>query len=162
MAKPKTDAKMSFGIGSRLLLSCHLLARSLATPVSVGALGLVVCEGKIVLVRHTYTPGWHFPGGGVHRGEPPEKAVVREVTEEIGLTTVSPPEFFGIYTRKVGLATNHIVLYRLAGARFDFKPNWEICDVVLADPDRLPAGTSLSIRRRLQECFQAAPRSLYW
>jgi len=38
------------------------------------------------MVRHSYMPGWHFPGGGLRRGETPEEGILRELREEIGLT----------------------------------------------------------------------------
>ena len=40
----------------------------------------------LLLVRPSYRAGWHFPGGGVRRGETPEEAARRELAEEIGLT----------------------------------------------------------------------------
>lgn len=43
-------------------------------------------ERRVVLVRLTYAPGWHLPGGGVGRGEELEAAALRELTEEIGMT----------------------------------------------------------------------------
>jgi len=146
----------------RMLLSGHILARAMAVPASVGAFGLVEQDGKIVLVKHSYAPGWHLPGGGVGRGEPPFKAVLRELKEEIGLVSANPPELFGIYTRTVGPATNHIVLYRLKEARFAFKPNLEIRALTLADPAAPPEGTTDAVRRRLKEFSNAAPPSLYW
>ena len=43
-------------------------------------------KNEILLVKHTYTPGWHFPGGGVDKGESPRQAIIREVKEELNLT----------------------------------------------------------------------------
>ena len=44
-------------------------------------------DGKVVLVRLTYAPGWRVPGGGRKRGEAPEPAMLRELREEIGLVS---------------------------------------------------------------------------
>lgn len=42
-------------------------------------------EGHVLLVRHTYGRGdWTFPGGGIRRGEEPERAARREFAEELG------------------------------------------------------------------------------
>lgn len=45
----------------------------------------VTGQGKVVLVRLTYAPGWRVPGGGRNRKEAPEQAMLRELREEIGL-----------------------------------------------------------------------------
>lgn len=42
-------------------------------------------EGRIVLVRLRYAPGWRLPGGGRGPGEDSLDAVLRELREEIGL-----------------------------------------------------------------------------
>lgn len=144
------------------LFRLSVLLRAILSPVAFGALALVEQEGKVVLVRHSYAAGWHLPGGGVKRGEPPEKAVLRELTEELGLTWASKPEFIGIYTRKAWPATNVIALYRVREARFTFKPNLEVREIVLADPASPPPGTVGSVRHRLAELTGQVPQSPYW
>ena len=51
--------------------------------------GIVEINGKILLVRHTYGTAKDrilVPGGYVHEGELPSKAIEREVLEETGVT----------------------------------------------------------------------------
>ena len=42
-------------------------------------------EGRVLLVRHTYVAGWHFPGGAVDRGETAPQAAMKELNEECGI-----------------------------------------------------------------------------
>ncbi|MEV5242445.1 NUDIX hydrolase [Streptomyces cinnamoneus] len=46
---------------------------------------------RVLLVDPTYKPGWEFPGGVVEPGEPPARAGVREVAEEIGIHLTAVP-----------------------------------------------------------------------
>ncbi|MFD9248111.1 NUDIX domain-containing protein [Streptomyces sp. NPDC059556] len=46
---------------------------------------------RFLLVDPTYKPGWEFPGGVVEAGEPPARAGMREVAEEIGLELDAVP-----------------------------------------------------------------------
>lgn len=48
-------------------------------------------QDRILLVDPTYKPGWEFPGGIVEPGEPPARAGMREVAEEIGLRLDAVP-----------------------------------------------------------------------
>jgi ADP-ribose pyrophosphatase YjhB (NUDIX family) len=45
-------------------------------------------EGRILVVRPTYSKEWMLPGGRVERGETPHEAAVRETREETGLDVV--------------------------------------------------------------------------
>ena len=148
---------------SRLSLAALLGLRAAASPVAFGASAMVEDgEGRVLLARHGYMKGWSFPGGGVNRNEPPQVAVMREMTEEIGLLSCDPPEFFGLYTRKVGWTTNVIALYRVTGAVLDFKPNFEIREIRFCDPALPPDGTTDGTLRRLAELTGKAPRNPYW
>lgn len=60
--------------------------------------GVVIKDGKVLLVRHTYGAGKNMlvvPGGYVDFGEAPEDAVKREYLEEIKIV-VEPKEIIGI------------------------------------------------------------------
>lgn len=46
---------------------------------------------RVLLVDPTYKPGWEFPGGVVEPGEPPARAGMREVTEELGIELPTVP-----------------------------------------------------------------------
>lgn len=60
-------------------------------------------DGKLFLIRHTHTSGWHFPGGGVEPDETAEKALAMELEQETGLKIVGPRKLYGIFfNRSVG------------------------------------------------------------
>src|SRR5207302_980697 len=102
------------GLVARAAMAGFVNLKALVTPVAFGVAGLALDrEGRVLLVRHSYQPGWMLPGGGVGRGEPPVDAVVRELREEVGLTRSEVPELFGLYTRKAGWATNVVAVYRV-------------------------------------------------
>lgn len=148
---------------SHLAMQLHVSLKAMFNPVSFGVAGLVEdAAGRVLLVRHSYQPGWHLPGGGVGRGEPPADAIRRELQEEVGFVRGDGPEFVGIFTRRMGWATNVIALYRVVNAEIAFKPNFEIREITFADPANPPDGTTPATRRRLAERLGRSPRGSYW
>ena len=147
----------------RVLLGAIASLRSVYSPVAFGTHAMVLNgEGRVLLVRHGYYDGWALPGGGVGRNEPAAVALLRELKEEVGLVRCAEPELFGLYTRKLGWATNVIALYRVRDAVLDFKPNFEIRDILFADPASPPDGTNAGARRRFAEQASGAKPTLYW
>lgn len=59
------------------------------TPGHRGVIGVVVREGRFLLIRrsaHVVAPRYYcFPGGGIHPGESEEEALVREFREELAV-----------------------------------------------------------------------------
>lgn len=50
--------------------------------------GIILCndQGQVLWARRIGQDAWQFPQGGIKHGESPEKALYRELTEEVGLT----------------------------------------------------------------------------
>jgi len=98
-------------------------------------------EGRILLVRHTYVPGWAFPGGGVERGETAEQALAHELKDEAGVILNGRPRLFALYANNASFPGDHIAFYLVEPGtweRIDWKPNREIADARFFPPDALP------------------------
>ncbi|WP_158809041.1 NUDIX domain-containing protein [Beijerinckia sp. L45] len=132
--------------------------------VTLGVRAIVIDEaGWVLLVRHTYTPGWYLPGGGVDRGESAEDAVIREVLEEAGILCLERPALHGLY-HNARVRRDHVACYVIR--RFEHAapatPDWEIAESGFFKPDALPAGTTAATRRRLAEVLDGAPIGEDW
>lgn len=57
--------------------------------MAIGAAGALFLDGtgRVLIVEPTYKEYWEIPGGMMEAGETPSQACVREISEELGLTT---------------------------------------------------------------------------
>ncbi|MBA4047382.1 MAG: 8-oxo-dGTP diphosphatase MutT [Sphingomonas sp.] len=82
-------------------------------PVIVVAVAMVDADGRVLLAQRPagkqHAGLWEFPGGKVDPGETPEAALIREVTEELGVSIsaacIAPATF-----ASVALAERSLVL----------------------------------------------------
>jgi 8-oxo-dGTP pyrophosphatase MutT (NUDIX family) len=140
----------------------HMLVRSAISPSVLGATAAVFDrEGRVLLARHSYAPGWHLPSGGVKNGEHPDTAVRRELAEELGLSGGSF-HFVGFYARKAGWVSAPVAFYRVDEAVVNFRPNLEVRAICFVDPLAPPPGTGSGSLRRLAELSGKAEISPYW
>src|SRR5579871_6186411 len=80
--------------------------------MTLGVRGVVVApDESVLLVRHGYVAGWHFPGGGVEVGETCEEALRRELEEEARIAIDGPPELHGLYFNPKPSRRDHIAVY---------------------------------------------------
>jgi 8-oxo-dGTP pyrophosphatase MutT (NUDIX family) len=133
--------------------------------VTLGAQAVVADSARrVLLVRHGYRPGWHFPGGGVERAESVLTALTRELEEEAGVVLAAPPRLFGIYSHFDAFPGDHILLFVAAEwrqARVP-EPNREIAEMGFFALDALPEGTTQQTRRRCAEVFLGQEKSEAW
>lgn len=133
--------------------------------LTLGVRGIVIDgEGRVLLVRHTYSPGWILPGGGVEFSESLESSLARELDEEAGVAMDAPPELIGIYDNREIFPGDHVAIYavrRWHRTRVP-EPNIEIAETGFFDPDALPEPTNAGARRRIEEYFgRRAPTSTW-
>src|SRR5829696_6405614 len=111
----------------------------IARPVRLGVRIMLVQDGKVLLVRHTYMSGWHFPGGAVNRWETPLEAAAREAREEAGVELLEAPTLVEIATSYHRGKSDHVALYLCRKFRIGRATDrWEIAEARLFAIDDLP------------------------
>lgn len=133
--------------------------------LTMGAQGVVLDDqSRVLLIRHTYRPGWHFPGGGVEKNETVETALYRELDEEAGIICNGRPQLFGLYANFNAFPSDHIALFivRAWSQPVVPPPNREIAEQTFAARNNLPSGTIEPVRRRLSEILDGSPRQESW
>lgn len=136
-----------------LFWGAHLYFR-LTRAMTLGVRAAVLDgEGRVFLVRHTYTPGWHLPGGGVEVGESLEEALAKELREEASIRMTGSPRLHGIFFNRPLSPRDHVAIYAvrefvLEGVK---QPDREIAEAGFFPLDALPDGTTAGTRRRLEE-----------
>lgn len=132
--------------------------------VTLGARGAILDgEGRVLLVRHTYTPGWQFPGGGVEAGEDALTALGRELAEEAAVSLTGSPALHGIFHSTPVAPRDHVLVYVVREFRLvDRKPDREIAEAAFFRLADLPADTTSGTRRRLEEIVDGRPVSATW
>ncbi|PVE23070.1 DNA mismatch repair protein MutT [Microvirga sp. KLBC 81] len=126
----------------------------------------VVLDGqnRVFLIRHTYVPGWHLPGGGVETGEAALDALTRELREEACISIDKPPVLAGVFFNHRSSRRDHVLVYviRNFSVLEEKKPDREIAEAGFFPLDQLPEGTTAATRQRLAEILEGQPPSTTW
>lgn len=136
-----------------------------ARGLTLGVRGLVFdAQGRIFLVKHSYIPGWHLPGGGVEPGESLLTALGRELREEGNIELIGVPELYGIYWNRRIARRDHVALYVVRSFRqiAPPQPNSEIVAHGFFEPDVLPQDTAAATRARVTEVLAGRAAAEIW
>ncbi len=137
----------------------------LSRGLTLGAQGCVLdASNRVLLIRHTYRPGWHFPGGGVEKGEAVELALIRELHEEAGIIVDGRPKLFGIYDNQQQFPGDHIALYVVRSWRQPRVParNREIAEQGFFKSTDLPTSINDATRKRIGEILSSSAAAEMW
>lgn len=133
--------------------------------LTLGAQGVVIdTENRVLLVRHSYRPGWWFPGGGVEWGETLETALARELDEEVSVTLTGTPELHGVFANFTNFPGDHIAVFvvRHWQRKESYRAPREIAESAMFAANDLPVLTDPGTRKRLAEIFDRTPLSPLW
>jgi len=121
-------------------------------------------EGRVFLVKHSYLPGWHLPGGGVETGETLIAALERELREEGNIEPTEPPLLHAVYFNRRVSRRDHVALYVVRSFRqiAPPQPNSEIVAHGFFATNELPAGTSRATRERIAEVLGGRAGAEIW
>jgi ADP-ribose pyrophosphatase YjhB (NUDIX family) len=121
-------------------------------------------DQRVFLVKHSYLPGWHLPGGGVETGETILTALERELREEGNIELTEPPVFHAVYFNRRASRRDHVALYIVRSFRQTAppQPNREIVAHGFFVTDALPADTARATRERIAEVLTGRPPAQIW
>ena len=118
-------------------------------PRTFGAHALALTPArKIVLVKLRYAPGWRLPGGGHGPDEDARDGVLRELREEIGMTSHGAVRLAAELEEDVDFKRDLASVLVVDDVEYRPRWSWEVEQVIEVAPDALPS--------------ELSPRTAHW
>ncbi len=146
-ALTRRPLRLALGTLQRLRKAMWFVRR----PRTFGAHGVAMTPSStIVLVRLRYAPGWRLPGGGRKKGEDAREAVLRELREEIGMTSHGDVQLACELQETPDFKRDTASLFIVRDV--EYSPSWslEVEQVTESALDKLPSNLSARTRRWLE------------
>ncbi|HWA19787.1 MAG TPA: NUDIX domain-containing protein [Devosia sp.] len=156
---------MQLSLWQRVRTRLFLFLVALKRRLTLGVRAVLIDGDKVLLIRQTYLPGWHFPGGGVEPHETAETAAAREAAEETGYRVEGRPVLHGLFfNRSLGSDRDHVAVYvwRRFASGGPFRPNLEVADCQWFASDALPSDVETGTAARIREIFAGTSPPAEW
>ncbi|MFN8469280.1 MAG: NUDIX domain-containing protein [Caldilineaceae bacterium] len=132
--------------------------RAAIWPVAIGARMMLVKDNSVLLVYHSYIDNWHFPGGGMKRGETALEAACREAYEEAGVLVTGEPRLLGLYTGSTRGRSDNTAVFACEDFALQAPTDrWEIVGRAFFGLDSLPANITRGYRQVVAQYRQGGP-----
>jgi 8-oxo-dGTP pyrophosphatase MutT (NUDIX family) len=154
--------QMSINLAYKIIYKIRNCAFRVLGAKTVGARALVVNNGQVLLIKHTYQKGWYTIGGTVEKNESTLKAIVRELLEEVGVTPLEAPDLFAVYHSKFEKRDDYVAFYIVK--KFEIKENYspEISEKKWFSINDLPPDITSATKRRIEEFLGKKKKSDTW
>jgi 8-oxo-dGTP pyrophosphatase MutT (NUDIX family) len=118
-------------------------------PRTYGAHAIALTpDRKLILVKLRYARGWRVPGGGRRKDEYAQAAVIRELREEIGMTSYGRIRFAFELEEQVDFKRDASALLIIEDVRYrPHRWSWEIERIDEFPLDKLPPDLSTTTRK---------------
>jgi ADP-ribose pyrophosphatase YjhB (NUDIX family) len=158
---------MALQLRHRFIQRAILAYGRLSRGMTLGVRAMLLADGRVVLVKHSYVPGWYLPGGGVEAGESFAEALAREIFEEAGATLTGPAQLFAVYRNARVDRRDHVGLFVCRHWEQTVAPRLqprsrEIVACESFPVDALPQDVTPATRLRVDEVLSAAPAAVDW
>jgi len=134
----------------RILYRLFQVYLFIVRPLTLGVRVMLIEDGKVLLVRHTYMHGWFMPGGRIEKNETTEQAARREAREEVRaeLRSIS---LLGVYSNFKEWKSDHNVLFLSQDFALAGGHDREIAEMRFFPLEALPSDVWPGHRQRLIE-----------
>jgi ADP-ribose pyrophosphatase YjhB (NUDIX family) len=152
--------KLRHRMMQRALLGYGRLARGM----TLGVRAMLLKKSGVLLVKHSYVPGWYLPGGGVEAGESLAAALAREALEEAAARLTGPAQLFGVYRNVRADPRDHVALFvcRDWEQAAPKAADHEIVACEMFPLDAIPADATPATVARLREVLSGDPPAEDW
>ena len=125
-------------------------AWSITKPRSTGARAICLDEeNRLILLKQSYASGWYLPGGAPRSGESKHDTILRELREEVGMTSYGSIKTLFVVNQRANNKRDRQTVFLVTGLSFKAKLSLEVEAIGAWPLDELPGDIHPSTQYRI-------------